>query len=91
MFDGILQLGETIKKTSDNLNYLFICLYIENTHYNNELILMGSNDKINYFDYLKISPYEDITEVYKIRDIFKYYKLVNIGPVLKCKISIFSK
>jgi hypothetical protein len=91
MFEGILQLGESIKITSDNSNYLFVCFSIENPHYNNEFILMGSNDKENYFDYKIIKPNEDSEQVYRVRDVFKYYKLLNAGPVVKAKISIFTR
>lgn len=92
MFSGILQLGEYIKiKSEDTSRYIFICFSIENPHYNNEFILMGSNDKENYFDYKLLKPNEDSEQVYKALDVFKYYKLVNAGPVIKGKISIFTR
>ena len=52
---------------------------------------MGSNDKENYFDYKLFKPNEDSEQVYRVMNVFKYYKLVNAGPVIKGKISIFSR
>jgi hypothetical protein len=92
MFEGILQLGDSIKIKNDNVsNYIYVCFSIENPNYNNEFILMGSNDKDTYFDYKLFKPNEDNEQVYRLRNVFKYYKLVNAGPVIKGKISIFSR
>ena len=91
----ILNLGDCIKierdkeKSNGIFNYLFICVSIDNPHCNNELLLMGSMDNNDYYDYKCIKINEGEEQVYKIRNVFKYYKLVNIGAKIKGKILIF--
>jgi len=88
----ILNLGEFIKIERDKekfLNYIFICVSIDNPHCNNELLLMGSMDNNDYYDYKCIKINEREEQVYKVRNVFKYYKLVNIGAKIKGKILIF--
>jgi hypothetical protein len=52
---------------------------------------MGSNDNKNFFDYKYLRYKYNNEKVFKIKNIFEYYKIINKGGPLKTKILIFSK
>jgi hypothetical protein len=70
---------------------IYICVYIENYSHYNDLVLMGSNDNKNFFDYKYLRYKYNNEKVFKIKNIFEYYKIINKGGLLKTKILIFSK
>lgn len=90
-YKGIIQLGEMITLNTKEGNNIYVCVKI-NSHRNNiELLLLGSMDDKNYFDYNYIKIDEAENEVFKFKNIFKHYKLVNVGPNIDCNILIFFK